>query len=89
MRGTTLGLRKISNRLTKAKAFACKLAHVAFGLLTAYVFTVIPMGGLSLVLLFLTYEVVEKSVVKDLGYPEIREFTVSLAVGLLIFTTIV
>ena len=79
----------LSNRLNKAKFFLCKLAHVVFGLLTAYVFTLIPLAGFTLVILFLAYEIIEKSVVKDLGYPEIREYTAALAVGLLVFTSIV
>lgn len=73
----------------KIRKLFFRITHVAFGFLTAFIFTRIPLAGLALVTCFLAYEVVEKWAIKDSGYPEIAEFTSGLTIGLLIFTTIV
>lgn len=63
-----------------------KLSHSGIGLLSVFAYTISIYLSVVLILLFFTYEFVEVWVIRDKAYPEIREFTVGFAVGVILYS---
>jgi len=61
------------------------LIHFLTGLLTGFFIHAYTAFALGLLVLFLTYEVVELVRIRDLGYKEILEFSIGYVLGFFIF----
>ena len=61
-----------------------KLAHIAWGLLTALVSTAAPVLALIMFLGFIVYELDEEWHIRDKSYNDVREMLVGLGTGALV-----
>jgi len=61
------------------------IVHFLSGLLCGFYIEVYTAFSVGLLVLFLTYEVVELVRIRDLGYKEILEFSVGYVLGFFIF----
>jgi len=67
----------------KLKEIFYKAAHIIAGYIAGAIVWLSPTASCIITLLFLIYELVEKYTIKDMGYPEIRQYTIGYIAGTL------